>query len=704
MMPWLPLGFAQPLVLLGLLSLPVLWWLLRLIPPQPRRVAFPPTRLLFDISPKEETPQRTPWWLTLLRLTLAALVIIAAAGPLWNPPVATATAKAQLALLIDDGFPAAGTWDARMRTAEDLIARAEADNRGVALIPLSEPTRDISFETPAAARVRIKQMKPKPHAVERADALPALGRFIAATPAIELVWLTDGVDLGGGSDFVAALGRLVEQRPMTVVEGGIAGARALASADNAAGALTVKVLRATGGPTETGTVRALDLKGLPLGDAAFSFKDGERETDAELTLPVEIRNDIARLEIASERSAGAVALLDKRWRRRSIGVITGSSSDTAQPLLASTYYLTRALGPFADVRLADRGSPSQAVSQFIEQRLPMLILADVGNVSEARDQLTRWIEEGGVLVRFAGPRLAAADDDLVPVKLRRGGRVLGGSLSWEQPQQLNAFSRESPFFGMTVPTDVTVSRQVLAEPDATLTERTWATLADGTPLVTAQRRGKGLVVLFHVTADTRWSDLPLSGTFVEMLKRIVSLAGSMATADANAAGAGRGDAREMVAPSRILDGFGVFGPPPPSARPVPTGFTGRATADHPPGFYGPPEGLLAVNTLAPADRLARLDYTPLSARIEAYRLGEPKDLRGPIFLLALALLVIDALVVFWLAGGAYRLLPRRRLAAALVLFAAVALLAAPHAMAQNATPPTQRVQNQGAPAQAVKPL
>src|SRR5206468_315453 len=95
----LPLGFAQPLVLLGLLSLPVLWWLLRLIPPQPRRINFPPTRLLFDIAPREETPQRTPWWLTLLRLTLAALVIIAAAGPLWNPPVATSTAKAPLALI-----------------------------------------------------------------------------------------------------------------------------------------------------------------------------------------------------------------------------------------------------------------------------------------------------------------------------------------------------------------------------------------------------------------------------------------------------------------------------------------------------------------------------------------------------------------------------------------------------------------------------
>ena len=683
MMPWLPLGFAQPLVLLGLLSLPVLWWLLRLIPPQPRRIAFPPTRLLFDITPKEETPQRTPWWLTLLRLTLAALVIIAAAGPLWNPPVATATAKAQLALLIDDGFPAAGTWDARMRTAEDLIARAEADNRGVALIPLSEPTRDISFETPAAARVRIKQMKPKPHAVERTDALPTLGRFLGATPDVELVWLTDGVDLGGGGEFVAALGRLVEQRPMTVVEGGVAGARALSSADNAAGALTVKVLRAIGGATETGTVRALDLKGLPLGDAAFTFKDGERETEAELTLPVEIRNDIARLEIAAERSAGAVALLDKRWRRRSIGVITGSSSDTAQPLLASTYYLTRALGPFADVRLADRGSPAQAVGQFIEQRLPMLILADVGNVAEARDQLTRWVEEGGVLVRFAGPRLAAADDDLVPVKLRRGGRVLGGSLSWEQPQQLNAFSRESPFFGMTVPTDVTVSRQVLAEPDATLTERTWATLADGTPLVTAQRRGKGLVVLFHVTADTRWSDLPLSGTFVEMLKRIVSLAGSVTAADGSAA-SGRG-AREVLPPTRVLDGFGIFGPPPPTARPVPASFGGRATFDHPPGFYGPPEGLLAVNALAPADRLAPLDVSALNARREAYRMSEPEDLRGPILLPALGLLALDALVIFLLSGGMRQLLRRRRAVATALAIGILGsmLVGSPHAFAQS---------------------
>jgi Domain of unknown function (DUF4159)/Aerotolerance regulator N-terminal len=675
MIPGLPLAFAEPLILLGLLSLPVLWWLLRLVPPRPRRVDFPPTRMLFDIAPKEETPARTPWWLTLLRLALAALVIIAAAGPLWNPPIATSHGSAPLLILVDDDWGAAASWDARIRTAEDLIARADADGRGVAILPMSNTNRDISLETAGAAKARLRLIKPKPHTVERTEALTSLERFLSTTGDVELVWLSDGVDAGRGGEFIGALARLADKRTITVVDGGIRPAHALAAADNAAGVLTVKVLRSSTGGDDAGTVRALDLKGLPLGEAGYAFKSSDRETDAVLDLPVEIRNDIARLEIGGERSAGAVQLLDKRWRRRTVGVITGSTADTAQPFLASTFYLSRALGPFADIRLADRGSPGEAVAQFVEQRLPMIVLADVGNVAgDAHDRLSRWIDDGGVLVRFAGPRLAASDDELVPVKLRRGGRILGGSLSWDQPQQLAAFSRESPFNGMLVPNDVTVTRQVLAEPDAGLSDHSWATLGDGTPLVTAARRGKGMIVLFHVTADTRWSDLPLSGAFVDMLKRIVGLSGAVAATEATAQ-TGAANARDAIPPTRVLDGYGAFESPPPTARPILSTFSGRATADNPPGFYGPPEGLVAVNTLAPADRLQPIDFAPLNARVEYYRTSEPQDLRGPIFLVALVMLLIDALVVFWLAGGLYRLMPRRGMAASSIL--AAALVGAP---------------------------
>src|SRR5207248_886730 len=283
----------------------------------------------------------------------------------------------------------------------------------------------------------------------------------------------------------------------------------------------------------------------------------------------ELRNDISRLEISGERSAGAVQLLDKRWRRRAVGVVTGATSDTAQPLLASTFYLTRALSPFADVRLGDRGAPQQVIAQFLDQRLPMIVLADVGTLSpEIRERLNAWIDQGGVLGRFAGPRLAQADDELVPAKLRRGGRILG-------------------------------------------------------------------VSLFHIGADSRWSDLPLSGSFVEMLRRMVDMSGY--TSKPGAGVASEATNVETVAPLRTLDGFGAFGPPPSTAKPMQADYRDRATSDHPPGFYGPADGPIAVNTLAPADRIAQLDTSSLRAQRATHTNAEPRDLRASLLSSSLVL-------------------------------------------------------------------
>jgi hypothetical protein len=668
MIAGLPLSFAEPLLLLGLLSLPLLWWLLRVMPPRPRRIEFPPTRLLFDIAPKEETPSRTPWWLTALRLTAAALIILAAAGPTWNPLVSAGGGSTPLVILLDDGWSAAASWDIRIKAADELIARADSDRRAVALVPLSEPTRDITLMPAGNARVALRQLTPKPYAIERIDTLPAIGRFLKATGDCDLAWLSDGVDTGRGPEFIEALGKTIGDRALTVFKDGTPSPLALVAAENAAAKMTVKVLRTDSG-IAAGLVRALDLKGSPIAEARFGFGPQDRETEAAFDLPVELRNDIARLEISGERSAGAVQLLDKRWRRRAIGIVSGSTTDTAQPLLASTFYLTRALAPFADVRLGDRGAPQQAITQFLDQKLPMMILADVGTLSpEIRDRLNTWIAQGGVLVRFAGPRLAQAeDDDLVPVKLRSGGRTLGGSLTWEKPQHLASFASTGPFAGLSVPNDVTINRQVLAEPDATLATRTWASLEDGTPLVTGERRDKGVVSLFHVAADMRWSDLPMSGTFVEMLRRIVDMSGYTANPGAGPAGEA---STETVAPLHTLDGFGAFGPPPSTAKPIPADFRDRAALDHPPGFYGPADGPLAVNTLAAADRIAPLDISGLKAQRASYTNSEPRDLRGILLSSSLALFLIDAVIVAVLGAGIAALL-RRRAASAVLLFAVI---------------------------------
>src|ERR1700731_3179191 len=246
MIAGLPLSFLEPILLLGLLSRPGLWWLLRVMPPRPRRIEFPPTRLLFDIAPKEETPSRTPWWLTALRLAAAALVILAAAGPIWNPQTGLAGSRTPLVIMLDDGWSAASSWDTRIKAADELIANADNDRRGVGLVPLSEPARDITIMPGGTARVALRQLAPKPYSIERVETLPSIERFLKATGDCEIAWLSDGVDTGRGPEFLQGLSKTAGDRSLTVFEGGTPPALALAGAENAAAKMTVKVLRADG--------------------------------------------------------------------------------------------------------------------------------------------------------------------------------------------------------------------------------------------------------------------------------------------------------------------------------------------------------------------------------------------------------------------------------------------------------------------------
>jgi Domain of unknown function (DUF4159) len=430
-------------------------------------------------------------------------------------------------------------------------------------------------------------------------------------------------------------------------------------------------LRADVTARQKGVLRALDAKGLTIAESPFDF-GAERAVTAKFDLPIELRNDVASVAIADERSAGAVALLDERWKRRRVAIASGASADIAQPLLAPTYYLSRALAPFADVR-EWRDSATDPIVSLIAEKPAVLTLADMSvGIGAAHDALVKFVDDGGVLVRFAGARLAATADDLTPTALRHGGRTLGGALSWETPKRLASFDRDSPFFGLQAPAEVTISRQVLAEPEPGLAAKTWARLADGTPLVTAERRGKGLIVLFHVTADTTWSNLPLSGLFVDMLRKVVALAGSPPP-DKEAPATPNAVAAATHAPVRTLDGFGVLGAPPVTARPIAADFSGVSDAAHPPGFYGSGDALVAVNTLAPTQELSAANYGALSVQVGALNVSPPLDLRR--FLLAAAFvgLLADALASLWL-GGAFGL---RRPASIAVAIAAFSLCALP---------------------------
>ncbi len=672
------MSFTAPAVLLALLAVPAIWWLLRLTPPRPRSETFPPTRLLIEIARKEETPAQTPWWLTALRLSLASVVILALADPVLRPTAEEAPGDGPLLIVIDNGWAAAKRWPAIRETALAIVRLAERADRPVGLLATAEaPDQIMPPSDPLNVAARIEALAPRPYGPDYAALMPVLGTMMTSARFGGAAWLSDGLG-GPGTEALAAVLADAVDGPVRIYADRDAALYGLAPPTGDAAALTVPVIRRDATVPTTGIVTARDLRDRIIAQAPFAFAAGALTADAVFEVPTELRNEIVRVEVGGEATAGAVQLLDERYRRRTFGIIVGTPSD--QPLLSADYYLTRALAPFADVRPADPDL-ARAITGLTGGGVASIILADIGTLPpEAEAELAAWVEAGGTLIRFAGPRLAAAEPTLVPVRLRQGGRTLGGALSWERPQPLGEFPRTSPFFGLAVPNDVVVERQVLAEPDEGLAERTWAVLADGTPLVTAVTNGQGLLVLFHVTGDTSWSNLPLSGVFVQMLRRIAALS--------SAAGGERGAGAMALPPYRVLDGEGRFVEPGAAAEPIPAGPTEVVVgAAHPPGLYGNDEGFRALSLLGEGATLPPLDVASAGgATLSPYPDAAPFELRPWLLALALALLLLDAVAVLWL-GGALR--ARRASAAGLMLALCATLLApaAQDARAQGALTP-----------------
>jgi hypothetical protein len=653
----------QPWALIGLLALPLLWLLLRATPPEPKRFALPSLALLDDLKPDEETPARTPWWLLLLRMVALALAIFGFARPTWAPNQQVNAGGGTL-IVVDDGWTSAERWRDMVRSATAAVDESSQAGGPIHVMFTSprEVTRDPSEALDAeSARQLLRNTRPAPWLPDRAAALARLDETKLKPGRI--VWASDGFNHDSATSFakgLAAKGATEVRitRPKN--------AFAITSADSSAEGAKVSVVRAQALPGSTADLIAETAEGASIASTRLTFDTVATTAEALFAIPAAALNRIARFRIAGSPSSGGVWLWDDTARRPHVGL--ADTRNEAQPLLSEHYYVRKALQPYAQLT-------EKKLSDLLDAPIDAIIMGDRGVISESDiERLTAWIEKGGVLIRFAGPRLAAQADPMAPTALRPTSRNLGSSLSWETPQRIAEFATSSPFFGIPKPTDAVVRQQVLAQPSAELDGLTWARLEDGTPLVTASRMGRGELVLFHVTADPDWSDLPYTGAFVEMLRRSVVSGGERSRSGIASEGA--------LTPTRTLDGYGVLGPPPSNATPIAAAnfLKTRPSPTTPPGLYAGPGGERALNAGAPAPQA--VETWPLEVQVtEQAAVVERAGLGGWLIAFALSIVALDLMIALAFAGR----FPRIGKAAGMfaIFFLAAAALQQQPAMAQT---------------------
>ena len=671
------IGFLSPWILAGLVVLPIIWWLLRFTPPRPRQIWFPPTRLLLDLDSEEQTPVHSPWWLTALRILLAALIIFALAQPVLNPDRTNLNGNGPILIVVDNGWASAPVWNERVEVMSNLIDQAERLSRTVIIANTAATGSplDLTPLSPKKAEERAASLLPQPFDPDRQAVIEKLEAEISGQEEMAVFWLNDGLDYGQADAFAERLGQLNDgQVNLTLFRDANPKSLGLNLENNASDAMVVRVIRAGEGSV-SGRVMAKSTRGALLGDAEFALSGSAKEVSVELDLPLEIRNQVAELQIVSENSAGAVHLLDSRTQRRRVGLISGESRELAQPLLSPIYYVERAIAPFSELATARESNIATSVTTILSQNPSVIILANIGKlVGQSEQGLTKWVNDGGVLLRFAGPRLERDSDELLPVKLRKGGRVLGGALSWSTPQSLSPFENSSLFYGLDVSEDVLINRQVLADPlNTTADSQIWARLNDGTPLVTARQTGKGWVVLFHVTANSDWSNLPLSGLFVSMLRRIVDFSANL---DSPVSGTGDGspanqsetgtqnsgpliNQAQLLAPTQTLDGYGKLVSPPSTVEPIDKSKLAelKPSLKHPPGIYGPQGSVRSLNVITRDTNLTAFRSSPSGMPVVAYERSESLSLKPWLLFAALALFFLDAIIMLVMSGGFRRASP-----------------------------------------------
>ena len=662
-----PFLFGAPWALAALVALPALWWLMRATPPPPQRTQFPPTRLLAGLRTEDQSRERAPWWLVLFRALMATLLILAFARPSLAPTAAESVQGGRTLIVIDDGWTAAPFWsDTR---AAGIAAATQAERTGAPVFllltaPSARPRDPGEAMTAADAKAAVGRREPQPWRPDRAAAAQRLAQTRGNFDRV--VWITDGLNDDGAralADELQRRGRVVARLPAQT-------ARAIVSGSVTPQGVVAEVRRMPGGPGAA-AIAAETAEGRSLGAAEVRFEGSAVNASARIELPPEIAARAARVRLVGEQSAGAVRLLPAGAGRPFVGLIDPGGA--GQPLLSELFYADRALQPYASLQ---RGS----IGQLIDARAQALILPDAGRIAPTDSAaLERWLDNGGLLVRFAGPRLANDADELLPVRLRPGSRSLGSALAWETQLAIAPFPDDSPFAGITPPADVTVRRQVLAEPASLQEARVWATLTDNSPLVTAAPHGRGLIVLFHVSASPDWSDVPLSGLFVEMLRRTLAFA-------ARPDGAGE---REITGgpfvAQRLLDGFGALAPAPPDAQPIAADAfaLARPSPATPPGLYERAGVSAAIDSARADEALTPLELPNGIARAGLGAAIE-RPLAGWLFGAAALLLAIDLFVALHLFGR----LPRLARGGA-ALLAALVLFAGGQARAQSRDDPTQ---------------
>ncbi|MED5423642.1 MAG: DUF4159 domain-containing protein [Pseudomonadota bacterium] len=687
------LQFITPMALWAALALPILWFVFKTIPPHPRLIKLPTARFLKDIETEDSQKDDIPWWLKLLRIILMACVILAAAGPYLAPKQPVKIDGDAIAIIMDNSWAAAPQVEKQRTKAASLINLAEQKGKKIVLIETIPEHKNISpikLLIPAEARNRVKHIQIYPW---EADHAALLNNFkeqeSILSKAKTFYWLGHGYndgDINALSKYLRNFGKVIYFDPDSKTR-----ARVIKGALNKDGKDTYKYAQFDGFYYNDQRDYKLFLKDSfsnVLGFMNFDeIRNNTNEDLAPLWDALSNNDDTAPsyIQIGPYKHAASTYFLPAEILKQKVGIVSGQDTVDREisPLIQAIYYISKAVEGKAPYSI-------DPVDKLLDWGAKLIIVPEnyVLNQSDM-DKLSKWVKQGGTLLRFPPNQQDGlnAEDILLPVELLKEERSIAGRIDWQEPLSLAKIPEDSPLAGIPFDKQLEIKRQVLAVPSARDNASIWAVASDGTPIISARDEGQGRIILIHTQAKPGWSNMPLTGFFVNVLHRIIDIS----------SGARMQTSKSSDTESMTQMGFTPYKKISAQGELIPADHTQIELSiqdlrnkplsyDYWPGIYHSNNAEYIVNLGDKLGPLNLINARQLNADIQPYSYDRNINLRIYFIIAALVLFFIEWIVVALLSGAGQRIniiQIVRKANLFIPLFMAVSILSLPAAAADD---------------------
>ncbi len=511
------IGFINPYALWGLLSIPIIYYVVRSFPPAPKTFEFSSIYLLKSFNTKITTKSNCPLWLLIFRIFLILLLIAYYSKPYLDKSKINKDIE-NYVVYTDLGWSLASEWNKYKNTIHNIMLEANTLKKNFYLVNNSDKENNdyMRFSTTKNLFAYFEKNTPNPWQINTENLLENLNKLKFKKNS-RYFYIFSNYDIQSIKKR-NIIKDIREKHPDLKIINLVKSVRLIEEPIINGEKIQIKVKRFGELTKSNFVLKITSYSGQIVLSKTYEFADKSTTTTINEKFPISVINQLKKIEIIGERHAAATFFFDDFHKKKEIGILLEGKSYEKSPFLSPVYYIEKALNKENKIIFGK-------LDKLLDSKVNILIFPDKGEINtKLSKNLEKWLSSGGLLIRFSGPKLAKKSSKFLTTDNKNIKiRFMGGTLSQKNTIGIEDFPNNSIFRDLIIPKDIIIKKQLLLDFKNETSSNILASLKDGTPLVSSKDYGKGKILLFHFTANNDWSNIPMTSLFVDMLARATLL-------------------------------------------------------------------------------------------------------------------------------------------------------------------------------------